>query len=191
MLARFDRMPLLGALIGAVALLGCSDPVPPAASGGMYIHISQGAGCPVTGAEYSIGNPAPSDFDSGTAIFDGEDGVQASCKVAGSGSSFTISAHIAQSKGMRYSLGVDNGVVNGGMGTATITTYVPDAVVSMTSMTPCALRVISTQDPATGGSVFKIQPGSAWVHFDCTDLQSPPSYNCSADGAFLVGNCQK
>jgi hypothetical protein len=183
------RLHLVLALGAAIASIGCSDPVPPAYKAGVRLRVFGTNACAIPqGVQKGIGDPAPDSgalTGKGSPIFDGEKGVDTSCRVS-SGPNFTITAGASQSP---ISFNVSGQISSTGTGTGTIGLYVPEASGELTSPAtmPCALTAVQTS--VNGVATPQIKPGAVWAKFTCGAVTQPPSWSCQAEGEFVFENC--
>ena len=179
------RLHLVLALGAAIASIGCSDPVPPAYKAGVRLRVFGSGACAVPqGVEKGIGQPPPDSgalSGKGSPIFDGEKGVNTSCRVS-NGPNFSINADASQSP---ISFRVTGQIASTGTGTGTIGLYVPEANGELSSPTamPCTLTAVQTS------AGFQIKPGAVWAKFSCSQVTQPPAYACQAEGEFVFENC--
>jgi len=169
------------------AALGCSDPVPRPAQGGLTLSIQKPPGtvtCPVPGKTYEVGNPkGPTSISAGDRLVDGENSASIKCSVKGSGPfTFSGSIHTDVSK---LTLSLTNGVVNADKltGTATVTVYTADLSGTFASAaSACTVSVINQQ----------VQPGSMWATLSCPTVTNGSTAQSCAVGettTFVLENC--
>lgn len=180
MLHRFSGLLALCAAV--CGMLGCSDPVPPAAAAGLLIDIGQ---CPTTMPRATLGNPNPDtrrpQDPLGSPVYSGQSGTSVSCRVAEDGSIFGN----VKAPGITFDV---SGKVNPADGTGTgaiglfaggITDYV-----SQPPESPCSVTVVRL----TSGLQFTA--GNVWASFQCTNLRpSGVGSACVASGEFLLQRC--
>jgi len=182
------RLHLVLALGAAIVSIGCSDPVPPAYKAGVRLRVFGSGACAVPqGVEKGIGEPRPDASGlsgKGSPIFDGEKGVNTSCRVS-NGPNFTVVADASQNPISFRVSGQLTSMGTSAMGTGTIGLYVPEANGELSSPVdmPCALTAVST----SAGP--QIKPGAVWAKFTCASVAAPPAYSCQAEGEFVFENC--
>lgn len=168
---RNEWMVVVGAVVGA---MGCSDSVPPSAGAGLRLQISSAGSCPANPAQDDdVGKPAPDHGRNtvGGLIYDGEQGVRASCTVSGEGS-FEINGTI---RAPNVAFSILNGTIgsdNAGTGNISFSTQ----SISVNS-TPCSL------------TAHEVGAGKLWASFQCFGMRFPPATVCSANGEFILQNC--
>ena len=187
----FLTLPLL-------AVLGCSDPVPPPAQGAVTLDIGQpvthvdGKTCPVIHT-YQVGAvdsktkmiAPPSMYTPGQSLISGENGSSISCSVTGGGGNFKFSGtlHAITPEGDQISVAFANGVVGPDFtGTADVQVYTPQLSANFSSTASCAITVQNKQ----------VKGGSIWATFACPSLATPPSGLCGIEqpaSAFVFENC--
>lgn len=195
-----QRVCLLSLALG-VGLLGCSDPVPPAARAALTLSLLQPPSsvtpdtCDVGAATYEVGgSPGPT---STTNVKDnravaGDPNVRGiSCTVKSSdGTNFSVSGSINVDNGLNRSTGMvarvafslgGGTLVAGGTGTGRISVTTPD--VGSIGGDQCDLLLNTGQ--------LQIQPGAVWANFNCPLLNntSSPGKACQANGTFILENC--
>ena len=181
MSGRFHRVLALGV---ALAAISCSDPVPPAYKAGLRVNLIGTGACPAGNVTRGVGNPPPeagATAGKGGPIFDGENGVKTSCRVAG-GPEFAVQTTI-QGNAMTFQF---NGSVNqSGTGTATISVYTPELAGNFQSDAG-ACRVTPVQT-AQG---FQVKNGAMWATFDCPMVKgSLVTEVCQLKGEVVIENC--
>jgi hypothetical protein len=173
---------------GAVLALGCSDPVPPAARGGVRLNVTGTGACPAGQAApiRSIGNPGPNSEGpegKGGPIADGEQGVRATCSVTG-GPEFSVTAGIKQGP---ISFTLLDGRVSGttAQGTATISVQTTDILGVFTSDPgACTLTAVTTQRG------IQVISGAMWAKFNCPTIKGQLATEvCKVQGDVVVENC--
>ncbi|HVY26720.1 MAG TPA: hypothetical protein VHB79_09215 [Polyangiaceae bacterium] len=195
--------------LGAVA---CSDPVPPASQGAIWVQIQSnspapaGKSCPSgTSTTYDVPhvnpNPDPTsmkvevldDYNYLHWIVDGQAGSTVSCSVKG-GDTFTFSGRLkgqtVGSDGMSGvgAIDISNGTLDAShKGTATISLS-DTAALSQSLTSPAAA---CTVDAATGTGNHQVKAGSIWASFTCTSVEAQPSDYCKAHGVFVLENCSQ
>lgn len=184
----------------AFGVLACSDPVPPPAQGAFLAHVTSpsplpaGKQCRIGGA-FTYDIPAVfatkpiEQLDADTYLHkavDGENGATVSCSVKGS-STFSFSGKLRQ--GDSVSLDISSGTMGAdGKGTALIGIHNAMKLSSaLTSPGPtCTVQAVKGQNNA-----LQLKPGSMWASFDCNAVDAPPTDSCSADGFFVLENCDQ
>jgi len=183
--------------VPVLAALGCSDPVPLPAEGGVSLVIegtqdaAQGA-CPVNaGKGYKVGATkdgavqAPNEITPGESVIDGEGGSHVSCSVKKqSDGTFAFSGSLQASSSEHDPITV---TITGGSigvdqkGTASVSVYTPQLAGTFASgATPCAFQVIRSQ----------VKGGAIWATFSCPTVAQPPGQTCKIDPSTIVfGNC--
>jgi hypothetical protein len=183
----------------ALGALSCSDPVAPPAQGAFLASIKApspspaGKRCP-TSVSFTYDVPSiltskPLEaLDQDTYLHktvDGEDNASVSCKVAGS-SSFNFSGRIVL--GGR-ALSIANGTLGADKkGTAQITVTNSESLSnSLVSPTPnCVVNAA-----ADASNRFQVKAGSMWASFTCPSVEAQPTDYCSANGFFVLENCEQ
>lgn len=182
MFARFHRVLALGV---ALAAFGCSDPVPPAYKAGLRLNVTGTGACPTPGDEIGIGSPPPNAqgvAGKGGPIFDREQGVETTCRVAGGGP-FNVSSSIS-GNGISFSL--TGTVAASGEGSASVSVYAPllGGTFASPAATPCTLTAV----PTSAG--VQVKPGAMWATFNCPTIAGQPStMMCRLQGELVVENC--
>lgn len=163
----------------ACAFFSCSDPVPPAASAGLSLLVGI---CSDQLVDDDVGTPPPNSAarSRGEPVFDGTDGTSVKCNVAGDGS-YQISADVT-SPGLP-SFNLRGSIDASGRGTGSLGVQNRNMAAYVQSGQPCTLVVV------TDGGTPQINPGAAWIQFQCPDLSSPPSTRCTATGELLIQRC--
>jgi hypothetical protein len=184
----------------AFGALACSDPVPPPAQGAFLAHVKspsplpEGKQCRIGGAfTYDIpvifATKPLEQLDADTYLHkavDGEKGASVSCSVKGS-STFSFSGEYTQ--GDSLSLSISSGTIGAdGKGTALISIY-NSTKLSTALTSPGATCTIDAAKGANNN--FQVKPGSMWAAFNCAAVDAPPSDSCSADGFFVLENCDQ
>lgn len=184
MLRRLDWVIALGALFG----IGCSGPAETSAGAGLNLSISATtASCGAGAAQLDdVGNPPP-DHTKGTpgkVVFDGENGMKASCSVKGTGP-WTITGSM-NSNSPRVGFIVNSATINAdgtGTGDITLSTAALDSVLNTPPGKPCKIEAVKN------GDTPQVRPGAVWATFSCPDLFAPPSSTCFASGEFVFDHC--
>ncbi len=170
---------------------GCSDPVPLPSKGAVTLSIRSvnvnAMSCPFTAKTYLIGSPAPTSFEPGESVVDGDHGAAVSCSVQGSGPyTFSGSLAAATSEGQPITVTLTGGTVDADKATGTVgvSIYTPDLASAFDSgATPCTVQANNKQ-------VKPGQPGSIWVDFECPTIAAPPSNLCGIGKSTIVfQNC--
>lgn len=184
--------------LGAVA---CSDPVPPASQGAIWVAIQSnspapaGKSCPSgTSTSYDVPNVDPQIIPSEVLdddtylhwIVDGQNQSSVSCTVKG-GDTFSFSGRLkGPTKGGLGSIEISDGTLDAThKGTATITIS-DTAALSQSLASPSAACTI---DAVKGNGNHQVQPGSIWASFTCSSVEAQPSDYCKAHGFFVLENC--
>ena len=176
----------------ALGALSCSDPVPPPAQGAFLATVKaassppNGRSCPssisFTYDVPSIQATKPLEaLDENTYLhrtIDGEDNASVSCKVVGS-STFTFKGRIVL--GGR-ALTVASGTLGADKkGTAQVTVTSSENL-SGSLISPMANCLVEA---------YQVKAGSMWASFNCPSVEAPPSDYCSANGFFVLENCEQ
>lgn len=196
--------------LGAVA---CSDPVPPASQGAIWVKIQAnspapaGKSCPSgTSTTYDVPHVDPNvinqetnrgevldDFTYLHWIVDGQNQSTVSCSVKG-GDTFTFSGRLkgptvgADGKSGLGSIEITDGTLDAThKGTATISITDTAALSSALTSPPGACTV----DAVKNNGNHQVQPGSIWASFSCTSVEAQPSDYCKANGFFVLENCSQ
>lgn len=177
----------------ALGALSCSDPVPPPAQGAFLATVKaassppNGRSCPSSVSfTYDVPNILATKpleaLDENTYLhrsIDGEDNAKISCRVAGS-SSFSFNGRIM--------LGGRALTIGGGTlgpdkkGTAQITVTSTESL-SGSLISPSANCVVEAYTVQAGGIM--------WASFACPSVEAPPSDYCTANGFFVLENCEQ
>jgi hypothetical protein len=180
MSGRFHRALALGV---AIAAISCSDPVPPAYKAGVRVNVTSLSGCPASATTRGVGNPPPE--AAGTAgkggpIFDGEEGVKATCSVKG-GPPFNVSTSVS---GNFMSFNLTGSLPASGPGTATIGVSMPELASKFFSSSACTLTAIQTSQGV------QVKPGAMWASFNCPMVTGEiASEVCRLQGEVVIENC--
>jgi hypothetical protein len=184
-------------LTGATCLaMGCSDPPPPPALGGLHMEIKgaanppAGTSCQTTGATYDFGDPSPTVSNVG---FPGQDGEVAeqriSCTVRGDGT-FQVAGEIQavaikrtdmMPTPIRFTLS-NGSVVAGGTGTGFLSIFTTDVLPGLDS-DPASPCVIDVSTPP-----LAVEASRIWATYDCRMQRSPSTY-CRVNGVMVFENC--
>ncbi len=177
--------------VSVLAAFGCSDSVPLPSQGSVTLSIRSvnvnAMSCPFTAKTYLVGAPAPTSFDPGQSVVDGEHGAAVNCSVQGSGPyTFSGSLAAATSEGQHITVTLTDGTVDADKATGTVgvSIYTPDLAAAFVSgATPCTLTTNNKQ-------VKPGQPGSIWVDFECPTIAAPPANLCGVGKSTIVfQNC--
>jgi hypothetical protein len=185
MLHRFIGMLTLGAV--ACTMLGCSDPVPAAASAGLTIDIGV---CPAQMPQAKLGNPSPDSRVNqlGKPVFSGEAGTTVNCRVTAEGDIFANVQSSSTSIGFRVQGKIDpadgHGTATIGLRAAGISDYVTQPADAEDN--PCPIDVVSSP-----GGERHFKAGAIWAKFTCTNMEFKPSTLCSANGEFAFQRCDQ
>jgi hypothetical protein len=191
--------------LGAVA---CSDPVPPASQGAIWVNIQSNSPAPAgkmcpSGASttYDVPHVDPNMINPTTNrtevlddytylhwIVDGQNQSSVSCSVKG-GDTFTFSGRLkGPTLGGLGSIEITNGTLDAShKGTATISITDTAALSSGLTSPPGACTV----DAVKGNGNHQVQPGSIWASFQCSSVEAQPSDYCKARGFFVLENCSQ
>lgn len=186
MLRRLDWVIALGALFA----IGCSGPVETSAGAGLQISVAAtGAACGVGSPQPpdDLGNPPPDHTKgvTGKLVYNGENGVSASCSVKGSGP-WTISGSVSSTDSPRVSFILHSATINSdGSGTADISlsTVALGNSVSSQANEPCKIQAVKM------GDTLMVQPNAVWATYNCPNMFAPPSQSCFVAGEFLFDHC--
>jgi hypothetical protein len=176
-----------GAFWTCLAVMGasaCSDASPPAAEGDLTASLS--GGLSKQGAIAGDGdNASPTGNSYGRTVLNGTNGVQVTCKVSPSGTTYVVEAHI-QSADMSVDL-ASGDILKG----AQMTFLLPGSVETFTS-------VDSENNRAANCSVnlaapFIVKSRSIYANFHCPTVRSTSNLAAvaSADGYFVFTGCDK
>lgn len=198
MMNAYPRWSILA--VPLLAVLGCSDPVPPPAQGALTLYVDQpvthvdGRACPAPGITYQIAATdsktkmlaAPSSTTPGESLISGEKGTNISCSVKKSSNGFAFSGSIhgnSSPAGSIVDLTMQGGTVDGTSltGTVNVSIYTPDLSSQFVSSMPCSVTVLQNQ----------IKGGSMWANFSCPTVTADPSGACGI-GSFstiVFENC--
>lgn len=186
-LTRLAPLPLLTA---ACLLTGCSDSVGPAVIGAYEVTFGQGqtGACglgPHNGQVGSVTDTEKQDLKK-----DGENLVEMSCLVTGSGSSFRVVGEIDDNNNNLLIFDIpnlDTGATrdNPSPGSVQFQSSTTQTVYSSTDEAPCEFFLEGSQT---------IQPGAAWVSFRCPTVINQMS-TCELGPMFpnvvIVENCDQ
>ena len=152
----------------------------------LSVQPATGAGCPVAGQTYVLGNPkGPNAVSPGDRLIDGEQGATISCSVRGTGP-FTFSGAIRGTTGQGDLVDVKmtDGSITGESGSVTLSVGTPQLASRFTSTAGgCTVTVIGQN----------IKPGSVWASVTCPTITDPstPGLTCSVGpvSTFVFENC--
>ena len=186
---RFHRF-LLGSIAPlAVALTGCSDPVPPTPQGAWNANfgpaIDASTSCMVAQHTASLGKVGASDRASVSVVVDGTDSAQIQCSVTGD-KTFEVHGQ-AQRKGIGLNITIPKL-------TAGATEQSPAAgTVSFVSDKTVQAYVSNPQNPCqfyfTPDSDEGVSAGKVWVAFKCPDVGITMSTCQISQGYAIFENC--
>jgi hypothetical protein len=179
--------------------MGCSDPPPPPANGGLHLELRgapstpAGLACPTSGSTHDFGLAnsdgsiaSPSASTPGTPLIDGEENARIRCTVKGGGP-FQFDGEInglalRRTTAMRepIRLTVFGGSVASGMpGTAQASIYTQDSLGG-------DLSTDAPGEPCTF-TPLQVEAGRLWSQFSCRVADTP--HFCQASGVVLFENC--
>lgn len=170
-----------GAAVGSIlAVLGCSDPAAPPATGSATVQLSAvsppvaGKSCAAQGDPIFLGlnGVGPSGTAKGRPYTDDEDGANVLCSV-GSGSEIKFSGLIENSGGVFFQ--VTGSVVKGGTGKASVSVYDPDSTDVLTSPNDQLCDVRVDTPPLVVGEE------SIWASYSCPALTSKDNQSILCD----------
>ena len=178
----FLAVPLLAAL-------GCSDPVPRPAQGGVTLSIEKSnATCPVPGKTYEVCHSkghGPTNAAAGDRLIDGESGASIKCSVKGNGPySFSGNIHGLSTENELVTVTITNGVISADKttGTGTVNVYTPTVMGFISAEGTCVFNVVNQQ----------VKGGSLWATFSCPSItQASTSQVCAVGttSAIVFENC--
>ena len=198
----------------ALGAIACSDPVPPAAQGAIWVRIQSasptptGKSCP-SGASTTFDVPhvdpnmkndkgeiVDEVLDENTYlhwIIDGQSSSSVSCSVSGGSGGYSFSGRLkgpttsSTGKTGIGSIEISSGTLDGTSkkGTATMT-IADSADLSQSMASPSAA---CTVEAVPGDKT--LQPGSMWASFTCSSIESPPADYCTAHGILVLENCSQ
>ncbi|HEX2672357.1 MAG TPA: hypothetical protein VHM25_15860 [Polyangiaceae bacterium] len=165
---------------------GAHHAVPAQANLTLSVHPATGAGCPVAGQTYEVGDPkGPNAVSPGDRLIDGEQGAAITCSVRGTGS-YTFSGAIRGTTAQADLVDVKmtDGSVTGETSTVTLSVYTPQLGSSFTSTAGgCTVNVIGDN----------VKPGAIWANVACPTITDPstPGVTCSVGSVstFVFENC--
>jgi hypothetical protein len=179
------------AVLSILAMLGCSDPAAPPATGSATIQLSTvtppvtGKSCPSQGDPIYLGvnGVGPSGTAKGKPYTDDENGANVSCSV-GSGSEIKFSGLIEKGGGFFQ---VTGSVTKGGSGKAVVSVYDASSTDVLTSPSDQLCDVYVDSLP------LKVGEESIWASYSCPALTSTdnPSILCDVDLSwFYFDHCK-
>jgi hypothetical protein len=180
-------------LVIALGAASCSDPVPPAARGGVTMTITPvspavaGRSCSTSGFTARIGDPSPTETSAEGRVTDGKEGADVECGVSGGDDGFEFDAQAfdeSETGTVNFSA---SGTLSGtsGVGTVSINTDRTGRLASPPEM-PCQFDV--------NGGNLQVDTGLIWARFSCDaafDQSSPSTTYCQISGVMAFDNCRK
>jgi len=181
------------AVVSILAVLGCSDPAAPPASGGATVQLSTvtpietGKSCPSQGDPIFLaeGGVGPSATAKGKPFTDEEGGAEVSCSV-GSGAEISFSGLIEKpASGMFFQ--VQGKVAKGGTGKATVSVFDPNSTDVLKNPQDALCDVSVENKPLVVGEE------SIWAEYSCPRLVSDDNLSilCDIDQSwFFFDHCK-